>query len=326
MPSILIDCKKNLIFGLFIASFAFGMPGAHAQPYPNRPIELVVPFGAGSAPDTVARELARGMSQDLGGQIIVVNKPGAGGAIGHKYVQARKPDGYTMALSSNSISTGYYGGMMPFDYRAFDAVARVTLELPVLAVQTSSPYNNLKDVVDYVRKNPGKMRVGSTSIGSHMHLTLVGFFDGNNLEVIAVPFPKGGHVASLLGGQIDGVITLPASLASQVKAGSLKVLGILASSRESVFPDVPTASEQGFSFQSDLWRGVVMPKDTPPEIIKRLDEAIRKTVMSPEFKKLGETAGYLPAYLNSADFAKAIVADDALIAQRMTKAGLKKTQ
>jgi tripartite-type tricarboxylate transporter receptor subunit TctC len=286
---------------------------------------MVVPFGAGSAPDTVARELARGMTQELGEQVIVVNKPGAGGAIGHKYVQGRKPDGYTMALSSNSISTGYYVGMMPFDYKAFDAVSRVTLELPVLAVRANSPFNNLKDVVAYVQKNPGELRVGSTSIGSHMHLTLVGFFDGNNLEVTAVPFPKGGHVASLMGGQIDTVVTLPGSLAPQVKAGSLKVLGILASARESVFPDTPTAAEQGFAFQSDLWRGVVTAKGTPPEIIKRLDDAIRKTATSAEFKKLGETVGYLPAYLSSGEFAKAIVADDALIAQRMTRAGLKKT-
>jgi tripartite-type tricarboxylate transporter receptor subunit TctC len=324
MSSTSIDYRKTLIFGLVIKALAIAALGAHAQSYPSRPVELVVPFGAGSAPDTVARELARGMTQELGEQVIVVNKPGAGGAIGHKYVHGRKADGYTMALSSNSISTGYYGGMMPFDYKAFDAVSRVTLELPVLAVRTNSPFNNLKDIVAYVQKNPAQLRVGSTSIGSHMHLTLVGFFDGNNLEVTAVPYPKGGHVASLLGGQIDGVITLPGSLSSQVKAGSLKVLGILASARESVFPDTPTAAEQGFPFQSDLWRGVVIPKGTPPEIIKRLDDVIRKTATSAEFKKLGETVGYLPAYLSSSDFANAIVADDALIAQRMAKAGLKK--
>jgi tripartite-type tricarboxylate transporter receptor subunit TctC len=159
-----------------------------------------------------------------------------------------------------------------------------------------------------------------------MHLTLVGFFDGHNLDVTAVPFPTGGHVASLLGGQIDAVVTLPASLAPQVKAGSLKVLGVLASSREPVFPDAPTATEQGFAFQSDLWRGINLPKGAAPNVIARLEDAVRETVTSPEFKQLGENVGFLPAYQNSVAFAKAIVADDTVIAQRMTKAGLRKTQ
>lgn len=326
MFSILVSCNRVATFFLAVASLALVAVGAKAQPYPSRPVELVVPFGAGAAPDTVARELARGMSKQLGTQVIVVNKPGAGGAIGYKYVQAKKPDGYSIVLSSNSISTGYYGGMMPFDHSAFDHIARVTLEFPVFAVRSNSPHKNLKDVVAFVRKNPGKLRVGSTSIGSHMHLTLVGFFDGNNLDITAVPFPKGGHVASLLGGQIDGVVTLPASLASQVQAGSLKVLGVLASTREPVFPDVPTATEQGFSFQSDLWRGVNLPKGAPPEVVTRLENAVRETVTSSEFKQLGDKVGFLPAYQSSNEFAKTIVADDAIIAQRMTRAGLRKTQ
>ncbi len=317
-----INCYKLLTVALAGVSLALGSLAAQAQPFPNKPVELVVPFGAGQAPDTVARELARGMTKHLGQQIIVVNKPGAGGAIGYQYVQAKKADGYSMVLSSNSISTTYYGGMMPINYTAFDPVARVTIELPVLTVRTGSPFNNLKDLVAFVKQNPGKLRVGSTSIGSHMHLTLVGFF--GDLDVTAVPFPKGGQVASLLGEEIDAVITLPGTLAPQVKAGSLKVLGVLASSREPIFPDVPTATEQGFPFQSDLWRAIHVPKGTPPEVIARLEAAIRESATSPEFKKLGEIAGYLPAYQSSAAFAKTIVADDAIIAKMMAKAGLKK--
>ncbi|MCC7487069.1 MAG: tripartite tricarboxylate transporter substrate binding protein [Burkholderiales bacterium] len=302
------------------------VPPAIAQQFPAKSVELVVPFGAGAAPDTVARELARGRSRRLGAQVIVVNKPGAGGAIGYKYVEAKKPDGYTIVLSSNSVSTAYYGGMMSFNYTAFDPVARVTLEMPVLAVQAGSPYRNLKDLVAYVRKHPGEMRVGSTSIGSHMHLTLVGFFDGNNLKVTAVPFPTGGHVASLLGGEIAAVVTLPASLSSQVKAGSLRVLGVLASAREPIFPDVPTATEQGFAFQSDLWRGIHLPKGTPQNVVARLEEAVAQAVESPDFRKLGENVGFLPAYLNSAEFGKMVVKDDAVIADRMARAGIRKNQ
>lgn len=324
MNSVKIGCKKVLIFSLAVAWLVLGAFGAQAQQFPTKPVELVVPFAAGVAPDIVARELGRGMSKFLGQQVVVMNKPGAGGAIGYQYIQPRKGDGYTMVLSSNSISTNYYGGMLPFNYTALDPVARVTLELPVLAVRKESPFKNLKDVVAFVKQNPGKLSVGSTGIGSHMHLTLVGFFSGNDLDVTSVPFPKGGHVTSLLGKEIDAVVTLPASLAAQVQAGSVKVLGTLASAREPIFPDVPTAKEQGFAFQSDLWRGIHVPRGTPPEIIARLAEAVRQSVTSPEFKKLGENVGFLPAFQGSDAFAKYVAADDAVVAQMMTKAGLRK--
>ena len=296
--------------------------GACAQTFPSNPIELNVPFTAGTAPDAVARALAEGMSKQLGQQVVVVNRPGAGGAIGYKHVQSRKPDGYTLVLNSNSVSTAYYAGMMPFDYSAFQPVARVTIELPVLAVQTGAPLNSLKDIVGYARQNPGKLRVGTTGIGSHMHLTSEAFFNGQTAEVTHVPFPTAGHVTSLLGAHIDAVVTLPGSLAQHVKAGTLKVLGVLASAREPVFPAVPTATEQGYNFQSDLWRGVAAPKGTPPEVIARLEEVIRRTVTSPEFKQYGDRVGFLPAFQPAEVFAKTIVAEDAVIAKMMTKAGI----
>ena len=298
--------------------------GALAQAFPVRPMELVVPFAAGTAPDSVARALAEGMSKELGQQVVVVNRPGAGGAIGYKFVQSRKPDGYTMVLNSNSISTVYYSGLTPFDYSAFDPIARVTLELPVLVVQSSSSLNNLKDVLAYTRKNPGAFRVGSSGVGSHMHLTSVAFFGGQSAEVTQVPFPTTGHVPALMGGHIEAVVTLPGTVAENVKSGALKVLGALSSAREPVFPDAPTAREQGYDFQSDLWRGITVPKGTPPAVIARLEEAVRKAVTSTEFKQMGERMGFLPAFQGSAEFGRTIASEDAQIAKVMTKAGLVK--
>lgn len=295
---------------------------AAGQAFPSRPLELTVPFAAGTAPDAVARALADGMAKPLGQVVVVVNKPGAGGALGYKYVQARPADGYSLVLNSNSISTVYYSGMTPFDHTAFEPVARVTLELPVLAVQSSSPLNNLRDAVAFAKAHPGDFRVGSSGAGSHMHLTSVAFFSHTAAEVTQVPFPTTGHVASLMGGHIESVVTLPGTVAANVKSGSLKVLGALASTREPVFPDVPTAKEQGFDFQSDLWRGIAVPKGTSPAVIARLEDAVRKAVTSPEFKQMGERIGYLPAFQGSTEFGKTIVAEDALIAKVMAKAGL----
>ena len=297
---------------------------AHAQTFPEHPLELTVPFPAGTAPDAVARALAEGMGRELGQQVIVVNRAGAGGAIAYKYVQSRKPDGYSMVLNSNSISTVHYSGLTPFDYTAFDPVARVTLEFPVLAVPAGLPLNNLKDVIAFAKKNPGGFRVGSSGVGSHMHLTSVAFFTAQGVDVTQVPYQTTGHVPALLGGHIEGIVTLPATVSEQVKAGSVKVLGTLASRREPVFPNVPTAREQGFDFQSDLWRGLTVPKGTPPVVLARLEQAVRQTVNSPEFRQMGERMGFVPSFLPAAEFGKAIATEDAQIAKVMAKAGLTK--
>lgn len=316
--------RRRALAALALAPLGLIAPAAAlAQAFPAaKPIELVVPFVAGTAPDAVARGLAEGMGRQLGQSVVVVNKPGAGGAIGYKYVQSAKPDGYTLVLNSNSVSTGFHGGMMPFDYTAFDSLARVTVEFPVLAVRADSPLANLKDATTYVRQNPGAWRVGSTSIGSHMHLTSLSFFNDQNAEVTHVPFATSGHVTSLLGGHIDAVVTLPGSVAGQVKAGQLKVLGVLGSTREPVFATVPTALEQGIKYQSDLWRGIAAPKGLPPAVAARLEDAIAKAVASPEFKQLSEKVGFLPAYQNSDAFTRMIAADDAQIAALMKKNGV----
>ena len=295
---------------------------AQAQTYPTRPIELIVPFASGNAPDIVARGLAEGLGKQLGQQVIVVNKPGAGGAIGYKYLDSKKPDGYTMALSSNSVSTGFHSGMMSLTHKDFAHVARVCAEYPVLAVRANASYANLKDLVAYARKNPGKLRVGSTSIGSHMHLTAAAFFGEQGVDVTLVPFPTGGHVTSLIGGEIDAIVTLMASVSQHAKGGPIKVLGVFASARDPVLPDVATANEQGFNFQSDLWRGIAMPKGTPPAVVARMEEALGKVVNSPEFRLLGEKAGFQPTFLPSEAFSKSVATEDAIIAKVMTKAGL----
>ena len=302
---------------------ALASAGALAQGFPGaKPIELVVPFVAGTAPDAVARGLAEGMGRQLGQSVVVVNKPGAGGAIGYKYVQSARPDGYTLVLNSNSVSTGFHGGLMPFDYSAFQPIGKVTVEFPVVAVRSDSPFNNLTDMLAFAKKNPGAYRVGSTSIGSHMHLTSLSFLNDNGVEVTHVPFAASGHVTSLLGGHIDAVVTLPGSVAGQVKAGQLKLLGVLGSTREPVFAGVPTALEQGFKYQSDLWRGVAAPKGLPPEVAARLEDAVRKTVSGPEFKALGDKVGFLPSFLPAEAFGKTIASEDRLIAELMKKNGV----
>lgn len=307
-----------------LALLALSWFHAAAQDFPVKPVELTVLFPAGSSADVVARVLADGMSRQLGQPVTVVNRPGAGGAIGYKYVQGQKPDGYTMVFNSNSISTVHYSGLTNFDYKAFDPVARVTVELPVLAVKADAPWSNLKDLMDYARQKPGALRVGNSGLGSHTHIAGVGFFNDQNVEVTHVPFGAAQVVTSLLGGHIEAVVQLPGALTPLVRAGNLKVLGVLASQRDPAFPNVPTAVEQGMKFQADMWRGIAVPKGTPQSVVTRLEQAVRTAVNTPEFKAQGEKLGFAPAFQPASDFGTTIAADDQLLSKAMDKAGLKK--
>jgi tripartite-type tricarboxylate transporter receptor subunit TctC len=301
------------------------VPRPAAPPFPSgKPIEMTVMFGAGSAADVTARYLADGMAKLLGVPVPVVNRTGGGGAIGYTHVRKQKPDGHSVIWNSNSISSTYHSGVLPFDYKAFDAVARVSVETPVIAVRGDAPWKKLKDLVEHAKTNPGKVRIGNSGTGSHTHFSASALFATAEAKVVDVPFSEGQAVVNLLGNRIEGVVQLPAALVSHVKSGDLRVLAVLGSKRDPVFPDVPTAAELGYAVTLDMWRGIAVPKGTSRPIIAKLQDAIKRTVDSQPFKDAGKAIGFVPAYLPADDFGKVIAQDDAKLAQLMTDLGLKK--
>jgi tripartite-type tricarboxylate transporter receptor subunit TctC len=271
-----------------------------------------------------ARELAKGMEKALGVPVTVVNRTGGGGAIGYSYVQQQKPDGYSIIWNSNSISTTYHLGTTNFDYKAFDAVARVSVETPVLAVRNDAPWKTLKEFIDFAKANPGKVRIGNSGSGSHTHFVAQALFKSNDATITNVPFTEGQAVVNLLGSRIEGVIQLPAAVIGQVKSGDLRVLAALGEKRDPVFPNVPTARELGYPVALDMWRGIAVPTGTPKPVVAKLQDAIRQSVDSQSFKDAGKTIGFVPAYLSAQDFAKLIANDDVRLAQLMDELGLKK--
>ena len=290
----------------------------------NKPIEMTVLFPAGTSADVTARVLADGMSRQLNTNIVVVNRPGAGGAIGYKYLAAQTPDGHHIVWNSNSISTSYHAGMLAFDYKALDLVAQVQVETPLLVVKTDAPWKDLREFVAAAKANPGKFTVGNSGIGSHTHMTSILLFKAAGAEVVDVPFGAAQVIPSLLGAHVQAVVQLPGALVSNVKAGNLRVLAALSAKRDIAFPDVPTAREQGINIEAELWRGIAVPKGTPQKIIARLADAIRMIVTSPEFARACERLGVNPAFLPAAEFAKVVAREDAEIAQMMQQLGLKK--
>jgi tripartite-type tricarboxylate transporter receptor subunit TctC len=254
----------------------------------------------------------------------VVNRTGGGGAIGYSFVQQQKPDGYSIIWNSNSISTTYHSGITSFDYKAFDAVARVSVETPAIAVRNDAPWKSLKELITFAQANPGKVRIGNSGTGSHTHFVASALFGSNDAKITNVPFTEGQAVVNLLGSRIEGVVQLPAAIVPHVKSGDLRVLAVLGEKRDPVFPEVPTAKELGYSVALDMWRGIAVPTGTPKPVVAKLQDAIRQSVESASFKDAGKTIGFVPAYLSSQDFAKLIANDDVKLAQLMDELGLKK--
>jgi tripartite-type tricarboxylate transporter receptor subunit TctC len=298
---------------------------AQEPPFPTKGnIELTVLFPVGSSADLTARLLAEGMSKHLPGNVIVVDRPGAGGAIGYKYVATQKPDGYALVWNSNSISTTYYSGQLTFDYRAFDPVARVLVESPVLAVRADAPWKTLAEFLADARARPGRVTVGNSGIGSHTHISSAALFKAAGVEVIEVPYGAAQVVPNLIGGHIDAVVQLPAALSSHLKAGTVRLLAALIPKRDPSLPDVHTALEQGVNVSVEAWRGGAAPRGTPAPIVTALEAAIRKTAEAPEFARACAELGIRPAYMPAAAFGALIAKEDAELSTLMQQLGLKK--
>ena len=299
---------------------------AEAEPaFPgNAPIEITVLFPAGSSADVSARLLADGMSKRLGVNVIVVDRPGAGGALGYKYVAGQKPDGHSLVWNSNSISTTYYSGTLPFTYREFAPVARVLAESPVVAVPGNSPWKSLADLMAAAKAKPKAITVANSGTGSHTHISSVALFKSANADVVDVPFGAAQLVPALLGGQVDAAVQLPAALAGSVRSGQLRLLAALTAERDPAFADVPTAREQGYDVALEAWRGIAVPKGTPQSVVARLEAAIRDTVASREFKDGSERLGARPAYAPALTFGDIIAKEDHKLAELMEAIGLNK--
>ncbi len=318
--------QRALWHGVAAAVCAWTAGVAAQEAFPGgRLIELTVLFPAGTSADVTARVLAEGMSRQLNTNIVVVNRPGAGGAIGYKYAAGQTANGHHLVWNSNSISTTYHSGTLAVDYKAFEPVAQVQVETPLLVVKSDAPWKDLRELIAHAKSNPGRLTVGNSGAGSHTHFSSVLLFRAAGAEVTDVPYGAAQVVPSLLGGHVHAVVQLPGALVSHVKAGTLRVLAAMSAKRDPSFPETATAHEQGVAMAAELWRGIAVPKGTPRAVVARLEDAIRRTVASPDFSKSSERLAVTPAFLPAAEFGRIIAKEDAEIAQVMQSLGLKKS-
>ena len=313
------------VLGSILAVAFAGTASAQEPPFPQKSvIEMTVLFPAGSSADVAARLLADGMAKNLGQAVVVFNRPGAGGAIGYKHVAAQKADGYSLVWISNAISTTYHSGQLPFTYESFDAVAQVLVETPVLAVRSESKFKTLAEIIAAAKAQPKTITIANSGTGSHTHFTSVALFKAAGAEVIDVPFGAAQVIPSMLGGQVDAGVQLPAALAGNVKGGQMRLLASMTAKRDPAFPDVPTAREQKLDVALELWRGIAVPKGTPKAAVAALEEAIRRTAASPDFAQASERLSVRPAFMAAEEFGNLIAKEDAELARIMQLIGLKK--
>ena len=309
---------RLLIAGALLLLATIG-PAAAAQ-YPRQAVEMTVLFGGSSA--TIAQVLADAMSKELGVPVAAVSRTGAGGAVGYSFVKSSPPNGYSIVWNSNSISTVFHSGNIDFDYRAFDPVARIGMEVPALAVRSDSGWRTLKDFAAAARTK--KMRVGISGRGSFVHLVSAALFSKLGVDVIYVPYGQGTAPAELLGKRVDAALQWPSQFKSQVDAKQLRVLAVTSGARIPVLPDVPTAKEQGYDVELVMWRGLAAPKGTPKDVVSRLEKSAQNVVASARFKEISARLGFEPAFMPAGQFGALIARDDASIATLMGQLGLRR--
>ena len=289
-----------------------------------QPVEITVLFPAGSSADVTARLLADGMRKHLNQQVLVVNRPGAGGAIGYRHVAAQKPDGLSLVWNSNSISTTYHSGQLGFNYSAFDAVARVLSESVVVAVRSDAPWRTLNDLLQEAKAKPKAVSIGHSGVGSHTHISLAALVSAAGVEMNEVPFAAAQVVPSLVGGHVSAVVQFPGALAAPLKQNQIRLLASLTQNRDPAWPEVPTARELGVNVTLDAWRGIAAPRGTPPQVVRQLESAIRITASSSEFVSQSEKLNVRPAFLPAEEFSALVAKEDAELSRLMQQIGLKK--
>jgi len=262
---------------------------ASAQSYPTKPIRFLVPFGPGGVGDITARVVAQKIGASLGQQIVVDNRPGAGGIVASELVAKAAPDGYTVLLLNNAhaVSMSLFKSLPYNTLRDFAPVSSISTFSIVLLVNTDSPIRSVKDLIASAKASPGKLNAGTIQIGATQHLSSELFKSMAGIDIVHVPFTNTGAVLTgLRGGSVQVAFEFIAPVVGQVKAGALRALAVSTRTRFAGLPDVPTVHEAGVpGYEVMSWNGIAAPSGTPKAVIDRLNRAITEALAMPDVKQ-----------------------------------------
>ncbi len=277
------------IAAAFVAAIAAAVPTVSAQSYPSKPIRLVVPYSPGAGTDTIARILAQKTGEALGQQVVIDNRPGAGGSIGTEVVAKAPADGYTLLFTptSHAINPGIYPKLGYDTVKDFAPISVVASLPVVLAVEPGVPAATIKELIALAKAKPGQLTMASSGNGTVFHLTGELFKDAAGVNIVHVPF-KGGApaVAALLGGQVSMTFETSVTVVPHIRSGKLRALGVASPKRIALLPDVPTLGESGFpGILAENWYGLFAPAGTPRETIARLYTELDRAIHNPDVRE-----------------------------------------
>ena len=299
--------RKMVAMALFFSLLAVPL---HAAEFPTKEVQIIIPWAAGGATDLIFRALAATTGKYLGKAVVVVNRPGGGGAVGYTEGMQAKPDGYTLTSAVTPLTILPHQVSTAFTYRNFEPVINVVSDPSMFLVRSDAPWKSLKEFLDYAKKNPSMITVGNSGAGGGVHLVALAFERAAGVRFNHIPFSGGGpSVTALLGGHVNAVSVSPPEGISHVQAGKLKILALFSEKRLEMFPDVPTVKEQGIDFAMGMWRGLIAPKGTPADVIKKLHDAFKQGMDDPVFLKNAKDMAVNLHYLGPEAFGKLMAAD-----------------
>jgi tripartite-type tricarboxylate transporter receptor subunit TctC len=281
--------KRLLLHRICTAALAVAATSTFAQGYPARPVKIVVPFAAGGVADITARVLSQKMGETMGQQVIVENRPSAGGIVASEAVAKAEPDGYTLLFitNGNAVSASLFK-LLPYDtVNDFAPVSTVGFFDLVLLVDSASKIGSVRELIASARANPNKLNIGTINIGSTQNLAAELFKSMAGVEAQVVPFKTTPAVITALkGGDVQAAFEILAPVLAQIRGGALKPLAVTSDKRFSGLPEVPTVAESGVpGYQASSWNGVAAPARTPRAVIDRLNREVNAAVAAPEVRK-----------------------------------------
>src|SRR6266700_1240654 len=313
------------VFALLLAALISSF--AHAQPYPSRPVRLIVPFPPGGSTDILSRALGQKLAESLTQAVVIDNRPGAGGSIGAEAAAKAAPDGHTLMmghLGTLAVNPSIYKNL-PYDpVKSFAPVALMAMVPSVLVVNPQVPAASAAELIAYARANPGKLTYGSAGSGSTSHLTTEYFKLATGTDILHVPYKGvGPMLADLISGQLSMGINGAPAVMPHVNSGRLRALAVTGLTRLPSLPQIPTLDESGVKgFDASGWYGIVAPAGTSRAVIERLNAEIRRIMQTPDLRARLDNEGAIPAAGSPEEFAAFIASEIARWGAVLKRAGI----
>jgi tripartite-type tricarboxylate transporter receptor subunit TctC len=321
--------RRTFLGGMLALCAALVPMLTHAATWPERPVTLIVPWGAGGGTDATARIIGSLLEKELGQPVNVVNRTGGSGVVGHQAIASAQADGYTIGMITVEIGMMHWQGLTELTGASFTPIGLVNTDPAGLQVRADAPYKSANDLVAAVKASPGKFKASGTGQGGIWHLAIAGMLKDLKVDPAAVPWvPSNGAAPGLQDLVAGGVEIVPCSLPearSLIDAGKVKSLAIMADAPAALYPNVPTLkAATGSNWTLGAWRGIAAPKGIPSEARDRLVTAIAKIAASKDYKDFMSTRGFGVIYQGPEDFARFMAKSDADLGATMKAVGIAK--